>query len=154
MMRSARQLWNDEGGNSLIEMALFAPLLATLLVGTVDISRAYSSKLALEQAAQRVIEHVQASQYQTSDKSTFEAEAKAAAGSGSSATVTAWLECNNDGTHLDYDTGTCASATDPYARYVQVTITQPFSPMFGTRFFPGASNGVVTLTATAGVRTQ
>ena len=154
MMSIRNSLWRDERGNSLIEMALFTPLLATLLVGTVDLSRAYSSKLALEQAAQRVVERVQASEYTTANKSTLEADAESAAGTGSDANITTWLECNNDGTHLDYDTGTCATATDPYARYVQVTVTQPFTPMFGARFFPNASNGVVTLTATAGVRTQ
>ena len=116
MMRAVHNLWSDERGNSFIEMALFAPILAALLIGTVDLSRAYSAKLQLEQAAQRVIERVQATEYKTSDNSTLESEAAAAAGTGASADISAWLECNNDGAHLDYDTGTCASATDPRPR--------------------------------------
>jgi Flp pilus assembly protein TadG len=80
--------------------------LATLLVGTIDLSRAYSTKLQLEQAAQRTIELVQRSDYQTSNNSTFQADAEAAAGTGSTAAVTSWLECNNDGVHLNYDSGT------------------------------------------------
>ena len=50
----------DERGASIIELALVAPVLASMLVGMVDLSRAYSYKLKLEQAAQRAIEKVQA----------------------------------------------------------------------------------------------
>ncbi len=149
------RIWANERGNSLIEMALVTPVLATLLVGTVDLSRSYSTKLQVEQAAQHTIELIQVSDYKTTNNSTYETEAETAAGTGSDATIASWLECNADGVHLDYDTGTCANATDPYARYVQVTVSQSFTPLFGTRFFPGAnSNGTVTVRATAGVRTQ
>jgi Flp pilus assembly protein TadG len=149
------RIWGDERGNSLIEMALVTPVLATLLVGTVDLSRSYSTKLQVEQAAQHTLELIQVSDYKTTNNSVYQAEAQTAAGTGSAATVNSWLECNADGVHLDYDTGTCANATDPYARYVQVTVSQSFTPLFGTRFFPGAnSNGTVTVRATAGVRTQ
>lgn len=155
MISPLRSLRSDERGNALIEMAIIMPVLAALLIGAVDLSRAYSTKLQVEQVAQRLIERIQTTEYKTSDNSTLQSEAQTAAGSGSSATINAWLECNNDGVHLDYDSGTCASDTDPYARYVQVTVSQSFTPMFGTSLFPGAnSNGTVTLTATAGVRTQ
>lgn len=155
MMIPLRTLRSDERGNSLIEMAIIAPVLAALLIGAVDLSRAYSTKLQVEQAGQRTIERIQSTEYKTSDNSTLEAEAETAAGTGSDATITAWLECNNDGSHLDYDTGSCANATDPYARYVQITVTQSFTPMFGTALFPQSNaNGTVTVTATAGVRAQ
>ena len=145
MMTRVRSLGRDERGTSLIEMALIAPLLAALLVGVVDISRGVSVKLQVEQAAQRSIELVQRSEYKTADKATYVADAQAAAGTGSTATLTAWLECNGNGVHLDIDTGSCA-ATDAVARYVQMTVQKPFTPMFGTRFFPGAnSNGTVTV---------
>ena len=146
---------SDDRGNSLVELALIAPLFAALLVGAVDLSRAYSAKLNLEQAAQRTIELIQRSQYSTAQKDDFEDDAEAAAGAGSTATVTAWLDCGHSGTALNYDTGTCANADDPYARYVQVTIQNSFTPMFGRKYFPGANaNGTVTITATAGIRTQ
>lgn len=154
MIRVPISLSADQRGNALIEMALIAPVLATLLIGTVDISRASSAKLGVEQAAQRTIELVQRSDYRTADNATLEADAEDAAGTGSNATISAWLECNGDGVHLDYDSGTCG-ATDTYARYVQITVTQSFTPLFGTRFFAGANtDGTVTVSATAGVRTQ
>jgi Flp pilus assembly protein TadG len=146
-------VWSDEGGNSLIEMALIAPIAATMIVGTIDISRAVSTKLALEQAAQRTIELVQRSEYTAGNNSILQADAQTAAGLGSTATVVSWLECNHDGVHLDFDTGSCRAETEPFARYVQVTVEKSFTPVFSTRFFSGAnSNGTVTLRATAGVR--
>jgi Flp pilus assembly protein TadG len=154
MMSRIHPLARDERGTSLIEMAMIAPLLAALLVGVVDISRGVSVKLQVEQAAQRTIELVQRSEYKTSDKPTYEADAQTAAGTGSTATLTAWLECNGNGVKLNIDTGTCAD-TDALAKYVQMTVQKPFTPMFGTRFFPGAnSNGTVTVRATAGIRVQ
>lgn len=154
MMNRVRSLGRDERGNSLIEMALIAPVLAALLVGSVDISRGVSAKLQVEQAAQRSIELVQRSEYKTTDKATYEADAQAAAGTGSTATLTAWLECNGNGVKLNIDTATCAD-TDALAKYVQMSVQKPFTPVFSTRLFPGANtNGTVTVHATAGVRVR
>jgi Flp pilus assembly protein TadG len=150
-----RSILRDQRGNSFIEMAFAAPLLATLLIGTVDISRAVAAKVDVEQAAQRTLEKVQAqADFKTDDIDALVTEAEATAGDGSSATVDAWLECNNDGNHLDYDTGSCA-ATDSYARYVQVDVTGSYTPMFGTRFFPGArADGTVAVDGKGVVRVQ
>lgn len=157
MMGRLKTLAQDERGNSFVEMAFVVPILAALFAGMVDISRAVSTELQLEQATQHTIERVQAlgTKYKTSDNSTFQADAATTAGvSTNNVTVTSWLECSNDGVKLNYDTGTC-SDTVPYARYVTVSATTTFSPIFGTRFFPGAnSNGTVTLTAKSGVRIQ
>jgi Flp pilus assembly protein TadG len=154
MIRRVRTLLCDERGNSFIEMALVTPVFASLLVGMVDISRAVSAKVTVEQAAQRAIEKVQAKDFDTGDISTLESDAEAAAGTGSQATADAWLECNHDGTHLNYDTGDCGTGVT-YARYVRVRVTGTYNPIFGTRFFPGAnSNGTVTVGGEATVRTQ
>jgi Flp pilus assembly protein TadG len=153
-MNPLRNIGRDERGNSVIELALTAPLLASLFIGMVDISRSVSAKVTVEQAAQRAVEKVQARDFKTSYESTIEADAEAAAGSGSNATVDAWLECNNDGVHLDYDTGACGTGVS-YARYVKVSITNSFTPIFGTRFFPGANaNGSVTVLGQATLRVQ
>ena len=147
-------LLRDQRGNSLIEMALATPLLATLLVGTVDISRAVSAKIVVEQAAQRTVEKVQAQEnFDTGDIDDYEADAEDAAGTGSDATVDAWLECNNDGVHLDFDTGSCGTGV-PYARYVEVSVGNSFTPMFGTQFFPDAVGDSVPVSGKAVVRVQ
>jgi Flp pilus assembly protein TadG len=153
-MTSLRSLLVDQRGNSFVEMALVTPVLAALLVGTVDISRAYSARVKLEQAAQRAIEKVQSSNYDVNnDNPTIKADAETAAGAGSTATVTDWLQCGTDSAKLSY-TDACASGV-AIARYVQVSITDTYTPMFGTRFFPGANpDGSVPLTAVAGVRVE
>ncbi len=153
MIRSFRSLARDERGASIIEMAMLTPVLATLLIGMVDISRAYAAKLQLEQAAQRSIEKVM--QYQTgaSTYNTLYTEAATAAGVPvTDVTVDYWLECN--GARSANYTDSC-SPGQTYARYVSVAVDKDFQPMFGTRFFPGAnSDGTYTITGEAGLRTQ
>jgi Flp pilus assembly protein TadG len=153
MIAFIRSLARDERGASIIEMAMVAPVLATLLVGMVDISRAYSAKLQLEQAAQRSIEKVQQYRTTSSTFSTLQTEAATAAGVPTTdVVVDFWLECN--GTRQTSYATVCPS-TDNRVRYITVSITKKFSPMFGTRFFPGAnSDGTYTLDAQAGLRTQ
>lgn len=153
MIRLLKNLARDESGASIIEMAMVVPVLATLLIGFVDISRAYSYKLQLEQAAQRSIEKVQ--QYQTSEStySTLQSEAATAAGvSASNVTIDYWLECN--GTRQSNYDSVCSSGQS-YARWITVDITGTFTPMFASTHWPGAnSNGTYTVHGKAGLRTQ
>ncbi|MEO7564481.1 MAG: TadE/TadG family type IV pilus assembly protein [Sphingomicrobium sp.] len=152
-MTALSRLARDERGNSFVEMALAAPLFAALLVGTVDISRAYAARIELEQAAQRATEKVQASIYVETDNATLKTEAETAAGSGSTATVTSWLQCGSSASKLSYS-GTCADG-ETLARYVQVGITKSYTPLFSARIFANKnSNGTVPLTGKSGVRVQ
>ena len=143
----------DERGTSVVELALIMPVLSSMLIGMVDISRGYSAKLELEQAAQRSIEKVQ--QYQTPEDtySTLQSEAASAAGVATSAvTIDYWLECN--GTRQAVYDSLCP-AGQTYVRYVTVSIQKMFTPMFGTQYCPGANtDGTYTLTGQAGLRTQ
>ena len=50
-----RALISCDRGNSFVEMALAAPVLVSLLIGMVDISRGVSAKLQVVQAAQRTV---------------------------------------------------------------------------------------------------
>ena len=58
MIQKLRNLCADDRGTALIEMALATPIFAAVLMGMVDLSRAYSERLQLEQATQRAIEKV------------------------------------------------------------------------------------------------
>ena len=154
-----RRVIKCERGNSVIEIALIAPVLATLLIGMVDISRAYSAKLQLEQAAYRAIEKVQGYQTSESTYSTLKTEAASAARNDGFTTVADtdvvidyWLECN--GTRQStYDSVCTGGQTN--ARWVTVDIPATFTPMFQSRRWPGAnSNGTFTLHGKAGLRTQ
>ena len=158
-MMSITRLARDDRGASIVELALVAPILASLLIGMVDLSRAYSHKLLLEQAAQRSIEKVQQYQASSSTADLLKAETVAAAKDAGFASTTAadvtvdfWLECN--GTRAaDYNT-VCPDG-QTYGRWVSIDLQGTFSPMFRSRRWPGANtNGTFTLHGRAGMRTQ
>lgn len=153
MIRNIRELGRDERGASLIEMAMLMPVLATMLIGMVDLSRGYSEKLQLEQAAQRSIEKVMQYQASSDTYATLKAEAAAAADVPESAvTVDYWLECN--GTRAESYDSTCTGG-QTYARWVTIEIRKTFTPMFASMKFLGAnSDGTFTLRGKAGLRTQ
>lgn len=148
-------LLHDNEGNAAIELSLIAPILITLVLGITDISRAYLSKIKLEQAAHRAIERVQQYQTTSSTYSTLKAEAASGAEITESSTnpmVDWWLECN--GVRQNNYESSC-SAGQTQARWIEVRITKPFTPTFGTKYFPGANaDGTYTLRGKAGMRTQ
>jgi Flp pilus assembly protein TadG len=152
-------LARDNRGASIIELALAAPFMATLIIGMVDISRGYSAKVQLTQSAQRAIEKAMQGKKTTDLYDTLQAEAASAAGVATSAvTVKYWLECNGVSQYTsaatmtaDYDK-VCSSGT--YARYVSVDITKTYSPMFGTKWAGANTDGTYTLHGKAAIRVQ
>jgi Flp pilus assembly protein TadG len=163
--RSLLKLRSDERGASLIELALAAPFMAAIVIGMADLSRAYSMKLMLEQAAQRAVEKTEnqrsvASSY-NSDLTTEASSAMTAAGysTGNTYTPNSWLECSSDAgaswtTQADFN-GSCPNATDITARYVSIRVSRDFVPMFTSRAWPGANaDGTITVSGYAEVRMQ
>lgn len=154
MMKRPASLCRREDGSSVIEMALAAPFLAFLLIGMVDLSRAYSTKLQLEQVAQRTIEKVQNTEYSESQKTALQSEAATAAQVSTAAvTVSSWVECNNNGTKLAWTTS-CSDPDHPFARYVEIQIQKTYTPMFSLKFAGANEDGTYTLEGMAGVRVQ
>lgn len=159
MIRLFRRLGDDERGASLIEMGLMLPVLGSLLIGFVDVSRAYSAKLQLEQAAYRAVEKVQQYNTTSSTYGTLKTEAASAANASgfsgvvdNDVTIDFWLECNGT-RQTDYNTQCTGGQT--YARWVTVDIQAKYWPMFASNHFPGAnSDGSYTLHGRAGLRTQ
>ena len=159
-MRRLAGLLRDERGSSLIELALVLPLLGSLVVGMVDISRGYSARLQLEQAAQRAIEKAMNSQKETSMFDTLVSESMAAANVPASAVeVRYWLECNG----VSQNTSAATMAADyekkcadniPYARFVSVRIEKAYAPMFRVKFAGSNADGTYTLIGRAGLRVQ
>lgn len=165
MTRLFPSLLRDQRGASVIELALTAPFMAALVIGMSDLARAYSLKLICEQAAQRTIEKVEnqksvATSYNTA-LSTEAGLAMTDAGYSTGNTITpdSWLECSTDNgaswTRQANFTDDCTGANDLTARYVKVTISRDFSPMFPSRAWPTANaNGTITVTGYAEVRVQ
>lgn len=147
-----RKLRGANRGTAAIELALIAPILATLLVGVVDLSNGYSMKLLLEQAAQRAIEKVMNGQANTTTAAALKSEAASVAGVAESAvTVDFWLECN--GTRATAYNTVCATG-QAYARWMSVSITKSFSPMFAKEWAGANPDGTYTVVGRTGVRIQ
>jgi Flp pilus assembly protein TadG len=165
MMRFRKSLLRDDRGASIVEMGLLLPVMATVVIGVADVSRAYSQKLQLEQAAYRAIEKVQQYQSTESTYDTLKNEVVAAATTAgfsdvttSSVTVDYWLECNGvrqgDGTPGNGYDAVCSSG-QTYGRWVSVDVTHNFMPMFASSRWPGSNtNGSYTLHGRARLRTQ
>ena len=177
MSRQTPVLRSDERGAAVIELALVAPVLALMTIGIVDMSNAFSRKLALEQAAQRSIEKVM----QTTELNTVQDTLKTEAcdqvdgvdSSGNclntpittnNVTVTFRLECTDGSGNITaqtstdattFDSFTCGTGTTKQSRYISVTVADKYTPLFPVHFLGyNSSDGAYDLSATAGVRTQ
>ena len=170
-------LKSDDRGAAIIELALVAPVLALTVIGIVDMSNAYSRKLALEQGAQRAIERVMQTTGTTTVEDTIKTEAvcqvnglngdgtcKTSPITASDVTVTYRLECidsagtttSQTNTDADvFDTYTCASGTVKEARYISVALQDKYVPLFPIHFASFSSgDGTYHISATAGMRTE
>jgi Flp pilus assembly protein TadG len=175
-LRTAR-LFANERGAAVIEMALVAPVLALGVIGIVDVSNAYSKKLALEQGAQRAIEKIMNTTENATVESTLATEVicqvngTSTSGSmttcnsspitASNVTVTWRLDCTIGTTTTSQSTtssatydGYLTACTGAKAGYVQVTVTDKYSPLFPIHFAAfNTSDSTYHLSATAGTRT-
>ena len=178
---SIRRLLKNERAAAVIEMALVAPVLAGTTIGIIDISNAYSRKLALEQGAQRAIEKIMNTTETSTVESTLANEAVCQVnGTTTSGGVTtcntspittnnvtvSWtLDCTVGGT-MTAQTTTDSATYDGYvtactnlggtkAGYVQVTVTDKYTPLFPIHFAAFNTNdSTYHLSATAGTRTM
>jgi Flp pilus assembly protein TadG len=148
------RLRHDRSGVATIELALYAPLLATLTIGMIDMSNAFGRKLALEQAAQRAVERVMQTTGDTTVEETIKEEAASQAGVPlDQVTVTFQMECDQ-AVQDDYDNDVCAVGEDE-ARYLMVTVTDVYTPMFPVHFAGyDSGEGGYPISAEAGMRTQ
>jgi Flp pilus assembly protein TadG len=174
-------LLKSERGAAVIELALVAPILAVLTIGMVDLSNAYSRKLALEQGAQRAVEKIMQTTEDDTVENTLATEAicqvngvnadgtcKTTPINSSNVTVTWRRECTNgSGTmsqapgspyaasaDFDLSANACPGGTVKEANYIEVALTDKYTPMFPVHFAGYNGDGTYHLSATAGVRTQ
>jgi Flp pilus assembly pilin Flp len=142
----------DKRGVATIELAIFAPILATLVIGVVDMSMAVARKLSIEQAAQRSIEKVMQTTGTSTPDDTIIAEASAQAGvPAENVTVSYRLEC--DDVHVADYSEKCDEG-EIEARYLEVQVIDAYDPMFSYHFGGIAEDGKYHMSATAGMRIQ
>jgi Flp pilus assembly protein TadG len=168
MIKRLKQLARNKSGAAIIELALAAPVLATMVIGVTDISIAYGKKLQLEQAAQRAIEKVGQTTGAKTPEDTIKDEAQCqyngadADGacltsplSADDVTVTYSLKCNGVATPFKKDDGDLRDcvAGETTIRYISAKLVDTYTPMFNMHFGTN-SDGEYDLSATAGVRVQ
>jgi Flp pilus assembly protein TadG len=179
MRRVTSKLRADDRGAAVIELALVAPVLALMVIGIVDMSNAFSRKLALEQGAQRAVERIMQTTGNDTVENTLKSEVQCQVNgtttSGntisckstpvalSDVTVTYKLECTDAGGTISVQTSTvpatfdafvCAAGTASEARYLEVQVNDKYSPLFPIHFAFINGDGTYHLSATAGMRTQ
>jgi Flp pilus assembly protein TadG len=176
MVGRSRTLAPDQSGAAVIELALLAPVLALLTIGVVDMSNAVGHKLVLEQGSQRAIEMVMQTTLEDTVEGALKTEVvcqvngvnpdgscKTSPINTGNVTVTFTLECtNNAGTistqastnSTTFDAFTCGGGTVREARYLEVGVTDTYTPMFPIHFAGLGGDGKYHLSATAGMRTQ
>ncbi len=175
--RVLKRLLANTRGTAVIEMAMVAPVLALTVIGVVDVSNAYSKKLALEQAAQRAIEKIMNTTENATVEATLANEVQCQVNGSTTSggvttcntsatqtiTVTWRLDCKVGATTTSQST-TVSSNYDGYvtacttsggtkAGYVQVRVVDRYTPLFPVHFasFSGSS---YPISATAGTRTM
>ena len=142
----------DERGAAVIELALIAPMLALLTIGIIDVSQAFGRKLTLEQAAQRAIEKVMQTTGDTTPEATIKEEAALQGGVDEDDVVVSYrLECNGE-EEADFDIECDAGETE--ARWLMVTVSGSYEPMFPAHFFSDDGDKVYHMVAVAGMRTS
>lgn len=164
MMSRRNSLRRDERGTATIELALFAPILAAMVIGVIDMSMAYSRKLQIEQSAQRAIEKVMQTTGETSVATTIIDEVADQANipdseKASKIAVNYRLECDDEPpvTSSDattFDTYNCAEGTVHESRYIEVVVNDSYDPMFHMTFSGLDADGTYHIRATAGMRTK
>jgi len=155
MRKFLHRLRADQHGASVIEFALFAPVLGVMVMGVSDLAMGYSTKLKMEAAIYRALEKVSVGISSTGVSTSYaylQTEAATAAGVPTSqVAVDQWLECNR-ARQTDFS-GSCAAGQDT-ARYVKVTINTTYRPRFSYGPLVPTSNGTVPIEANASLRVQ
>ena len=149
--RRLRRLLRDERAISVVEFTAIAPFLGLLVVGVADLGRGYAARFALQNAANRTIEL--AHQGTKADDYTYlKAEAATAAGVPvTDVTLDQWLECDRGAAQPITDS---CDPDEETARYIKLTITKDFDPLFTSAGYPNTTGGIVTLSANVSLRVQ
>ncbi|QIK79425.1 pilus assembly protein [Sphingomonas piscis] len=175
MRRLLAHLVRTEIGSVTIELALIAPVLIGVMIGIVDVSNAFSRQLAVEQGAHRAIEKIMQTTETDTVENTLKAEAvcqvngtnadgtcKTSPITAANVTVTYRIDCLTGSTVSSSRTTTDSTAFDAMncatgqkeADYIEVTVTDKYTPYFRTFFSAINADGTYHVSATAGMRTQ
>lgn len=127
-----------EAGSSLVELSLLVPVLALLLVGTIDFGRAYYMGIELTAAAEAGALYGVKNPTDTSGiQSAAQADAPSIASLGAAASY--GCECP-DGSGAVTSCSTTPSCSTNYVNYVDVTASATYNTLIK---YPGIPNSLV-----------
>ena len=156
------RLRNDQRGTAVLELALAAPILAVLIMGTADIGSAFSRKLALEQGAQRAVEMVMQTTELANVQDAIASEVEIQADVAAEQVIVTFPRYCDDRLMADVERdengfaeGEPCESTETEAHYILVEVTDEYAPLFpalgmGTKL----ANGNYLVRAQAGMRTK
>ncbi|MFN3944210.1 MAG: TadE/TadG family type IV pilus assembly protein [Allosphingosinicella sp.] len=154
--RLVRPLGRDARGTSVVEFGLLLPIIFVMLVGTIDMARAFASRLALEQAVHRTIE-MAAVGVVGSDYEFLRAEAAQAADvPEAQVRLRQWTRCGTETAERAFEHD-CGAAEG--ARYIAIEVWKSHMPSFSfgylSKLFKGAQpDGSIRFTAVSSLRVQ
>ncbi len=161
------RLTRDERGSALVELGFFIPIIATMLLGMMDLGQGLSARHNLQQAANRAMEVIMArtvTMDPTASEANYEfAKTEAASAAGVAAgdvVLTRWRECN--GVPQATYNAVCPPDADgnaqEVARYLRIRINSGYRPMFDLGPFALSqsklADGRIRMTAQAAIRIQ
>jgi Flp pilus assembly protein TadG len=146
---ATRQARSREAGQSLVETALFVPIMLIAVLVTADLGRACYAAIEVADAARAGVQYGAQSVVTAADTSGMQTAAKNDAADLSALNVSATSFCACvDGSQVNCITGTCSSGTP--GTYVQVTTSTTFTPLID---YPGLPSSI-PLGDTAVMRVQ
>lgn len=143
-----RRLLAHDAGATLIEFGIVAPVVLLFITGMVDLAGGLAEKHRLKQVVDRALERAQASP-RDSSFTYVETEAAAAAGPGSQVVMEQWLEC-------DTNRRTIAEGCDTgqSSRFIKLTVTSSYRPLFRMDYFGVRDDGTVAIIAKGTLRVR
>jgi Flp pilus assembly pilin Flp len=176
MCRLIQRLHRSEDGTATIELAVVVTVLATMLIGVVDITTAFNRKMELEQALQRSLEKIMNTTTFTTPTQTIKEEVALAVRGieEEEISVDYLLECDNviqeqSGSPEPTAPANTSEAAVPEAeepdasagcdpsevqrRYITATVTDQFEPFFPLHKL-GIAGSAFTISARAGMRVE
>jgi Flp pilus assembly protein TadG len=118
----------NERGGAVVELAMTAPFLLLLAMGTLDFGRVFFDTIAVAQAARSGAQYGLQSIAKSGDVAGMVAAARAAGDDAGTINVTAVRICQcGDGTVVDCATGTCGVSKPEI--YVKVTVAKTFTTL-------------------------
>lgn len=141
-------LKGHDGGTSVVELGLMAPVLMLFITGVADLSGCIGDKYKIQKAADRAIQLAAVQDIKRDYTYLRQTAADYAGVPLENVRFEAWLQC--DGTRQGSYTAVCPAGTEK-KRFIKLTVTSSYSLHFPISYLVGDS-GELPIVSTSSVR--